>query len=63
MVSQRALAFTADLDISDVSRGLRRIEMQSRRAGAMPWVVSGAGVGRDGGQAVRGHRRRRGHDI
>ena len=45
MVSQRALAFTADLDISDVSRGLRRIEQQSRRAGASVGRV-GAGVGR-----------------
>ena len=44
-MTQRALAFTADLDISDVSRGLRRIEMQSRRAGASVGRV-GAGVGR-----------------
>ena len=44
-MTQRALAFTADLDISDVSRGLRRIEMQSRRAGASVGRV-GAGIGR-----------------
>ena len=48
MVSQRALAFTADLDISDVTRGLNRIEQQSRRAGAAVGRVGG-GLGRAGG--------------
>ena len=52
MASQRALAFTADLDISDVTRGLNRIEMQSRTAGAAVGRV-GSGLGR----GARGARR------
>ena len=48
MSSQRALAFTADLDISDVTRGLNRITAQSKTAGAA--------VGRVGGGLGRGAR-------
>ena len=45
MTTRRAFQFEADLDISDVSAGLRRIEMQSRRAGAAVGRV-GSGLGR-----------------
>ena len=48
MTTRRAFQFEADLDISDVTQGLRRIEMQSRRAGAA--------VGRVGGGLGRGAR-------
>ena len=45
MTTRRAFQFEADLDISDVTQGLRRIEMQSRRAGAAVGRV-GSGLGR-----------------
>ena len=47
-MTQRAISFEADLDISDVTRGLNRIEMQARRAGGV--------VGRVGGGLGRGAR-------
>ena len=48
MTSQRAIRFEADLDISDVTRGLNRIEQQARRAGSTVGRVGG-GLGRGGG--------------
>ena len=48
MTTQRAISFQADLDISDVTRGLRRIEQQARRTGSTVGRVGG-GLGRAGG--------------
>ena len=48
MVSQRAISFEADLDISDVMRGLNRIERQARSVGGTVGRVGG-GLGRAGG--------------
>ena len=47
-MTQRAIRFEADLDISDVTRGLNRIEQQARRAGSTVGRVGG-GLGRAGG--------------
>ena len=47
-MTQRAISFEADLDISDVTRGLNRIEMQARRAGGVPLGRVGGGLGRGG---------------
>ena len=47
-MTQRAISFEADLDISDVTRGLNRIEQQARRAGSTVGRVGG-GLGRAGG--------------
>ena len=52
MTTRRAFQFEADLDISDVTQGLRRIEMQSRRAGAAVGRV-GSGLGRGAGGVGR----------
>ena len=48
MTTQRAISFEADLDISDVTRGLNRIEQHARRAGSTVGRVGG-GLGRAGG--------------
>ena len=48
MTTRRAISFEADLDISDVTRGLRRIEQQARRTGSTVGRVGG-GLGRAGG--------------
>ena len=47
-MTQRAIRFEADLDISDVTRGLNRIEQHARRAGGTVGRVGG-GLGRAGG--------------
>ena len=47
-MTQRAIRFEADLDISDVTRGLNRIEQHARRAGSTVGRVGG-GLGRAGG--------------
>ena len=52
MVSQRAISFEADLDISDVMRGLNRIERQARSVGGTVGRVGG-GLGRAGGSVGR----------
>ena len=48
MVTRRAISFEADLDISDVMRGLNRIERQARSVGGTVGRVGG-GLGRAGG--------------
>ena len=51
-MTQRAIRFEADLDISDVTRGLNRIEQQARRAGSTVGRVGG-GLGRGAGGVGR----------